>query len=54
MHLYHLYLKEFLNLIEKNRQSFSSSVIKKVKYLVVGDNPSKTKIDRAKTLNIYF
>lgn len=43
-----------VNLIEKNRQSFSSSVIKKVKYLVVGDNPSKTKIDRAKTLNIQF
>lgn len=43
-----------INLIEKNGENFSSSITKKVKYLVIGDSPSQSKIDKAKTLDIHF
>ena len=43
--------KDFLKILEKNGHTFSSTVSKKVDFLVVGDNPG-SKIEKAKANNI--
>ena len=43
---------EAKSLIEKNSGSVVSSVNKKLKYLIIGEKPTKRKIERAKELGI--
>ena len=43
---------EAKSLIEKNSGNTVSSVSKNLNYLVIGENPTKTKVDKAKNLNI--
>ena len=43
---------ELKSIIERNSGSIISSVSKKLNYLIVGDNPTKHKIDKANELNI--
>ena len=43
---------EAKSLIEKNSGNTVSSVSKNLNYLVIGENPTKSKVDKAKNLNI--
>jgi len=43
---------EAKNLIEQNSGSIISNVSKKLDYLIVGEKPTKRKVDTAKELNI--
>ena len=43
---------EAKSLIEKNSGSIISNVSKKLDYLIIGEKPTKRKIDDAKELNI--
>ena len=43
---------EAKSLIEQNSGSIVSNISKKLDYLIIGDNPTKRKIDSAKDLNI--
>ena len=43
---------EAKSLIEENSGSIISNVSKKLDYLIIGEKPTKRKIDDAKTLNI--
>ena len=43
---------EAKSLIEKNSGSIISNVSKKLDYLIVGEKPTKRKVDIAKELNI--
>ena len=43
---------EAKSLIEKNSGNTVSSVSKNLNYLVIGENPTKSKVDKAKSLNI--
>ena len=43
---------EAKSLIEKNSGSIVSNVSKKLDYLIVGEKPTKRKIDNAMSLNI--
>ena len=43
---------EAKSLIEKNAGRFVSNVSKKLNYLIVGENPTSKKVNRAKELNI--
>ena len=43
---------EAKSLIEKNSGNTVSSISKNLNYLVIGENPTKSKVDKAKNLNI--
>ena len=43
---------EVKSLIEENSGTSVSSVTKKLNYLIIGDKPTKKKVDMAKELNI--
>ena len=43
---------EARSLIEKNSWSIVSNVSKKLNYLIIGDKPTKNKIDKAKELKV--
>ena len=43
---------EAKSLIEKNSGSIISNVTKKLNYLIIGNNPTKRKVDMAKEMNI--
>ena len=43
---------EAKSLIEQNSGSIISNVSKKLNYLIIGDKPTKRKVDAAKELNI--
>ncbi len=43
---------EAKSLIEQNSGSIISNVSKRLNYLIIGDNPTKRKIDMAKEMNI--
>ena len=45
---------EAKSLIEQNSGSIVSNVSKKLNYLIIGDKPTKRKIDTAKELKIKF
>ena len=45
---------EVKSLIEENSGSSVSTVTKKLDYLIIGDKPTKKKVDKAKELKSYY
>ena len=50
--LFNMSRSEAKSLIEQNSGSVISNISKKLDYLIVGDKPTKRKIENAKQLNI--